>query len=42
MAFVETFSGFPIWKLTCPSKLILGMLVMCSGSVLAAHNLLLG
>nr|WP_314467043.1 hypothetical protein [uncultured Novosphingobium sp.] len=42
MAFVETVSGFPIWKLTRPSKLALGMLVTVSGSILAAHSILIG
>jgi hypothetical protein len=42
MAFVENLTGFPIWKLTRPSKLIFGLCLMLSGSALAAQNLLAG
>lgn len=41
MSFVERVSGFPLWKLTRPSKLFFGSIVMLSGSVLAAQDILL-
>lgn len=42
MFFVETYSGFSLWKLTRPVKLIFGMIVMFSGSLLAAQDILIG
>lgn len=40
MAFIEKISGISIWKLTNPPKLLLGICVLTSGSVLAAQQIL--
>lgn len=40
MSFFDKFTGVSVSKLTGPSKLIFGTVIMLSGSILAAQDLL--
>lgn len=42
MTTIERMTGIPVWKLTTPPKLLLGLLIMLSGTALAAQNVLVG
>jgi hypothetical protein len=42
MHVIDHFAGFPIWKLTHPVKLSLGMCLMLSGAACMFQELLVG